>query len=79
MIDLLRGFDLELDDVRAQRAYIRRAVGILLLCALALALLIAPLYGCAQLAQPVEGVCAFQNIGENEAGVQYMRYRCEPR
>lgn len=44
MLDLLRGFDLDLAEERRQRAYLRRVVGLLLLCALALAMLLAPLY-----------------------------------
>lgn len=36
------------------------------------------LAGCEQLTQPVQGICAFQPIGENEEGVQFFRYHCKP-
>lgn len=28
---------------------------------------------------PFDGVCAVQHLGENESGVQFVRYHCEPR
>jgi hypothetical protein len=26
----------------------------------------------------VEGICAFQPLGENEAGINFFRFRCQP-
>lgn len=38
----------------------------------------AALMGCAQLTQPVKGVCAVLPLGQNEEGVQFIRYECRP-
>lgn len=43
MLNLVRGFDLDLAEQRLQRARLRRVVGLALLGAMALALLLAPL------------------------------------
>jgi hypothetical protein len=40
-----------------------------------LAMLLTPLlYGCTT----VEGICAVQPIGQDERGIAYYRYHCEP-
>ena len=50
--------------------------GITIVVLLAVALVAATaLTGCGT----VQGVCAIQPAGENEQGVQFFRYRCEPR
>lgn len=48
-----------------------------LFVAVLIATVVGALDGCAG-GGAVQGICGLQPIGENEAGVQFLRYRCEP-
>lgn len=46
------------------------------LLALAMVVFLVALPGCAT--GLTEGVCAFGHMGQNEAGVQFVRFKCVP-
>lgn len=64
-------------EKQQERCYWRR-IGFAIFLALALMMLLLPM-GCAiPPTGPFMGTCGIQQMGQNEQGVQFIRYYCEP-
>lgn len=68
------GADYEHEAARTERRWLRSIGGGALLI-VALVLIAAGLPGCTTV---VDGICAVKPLGENEDGVTFIRYHCEP-